>query len=750
MDPTRETLSSAGASRAPGVWGELIVHNGRHAGKSQPLEAPLILVGRSSSCDIRLKSTAVAPLHCALVFSSAGVTLRKLHSRGGISVNGEAPQPRYLRDGDLLAFGPFEFRIHLIPVVAAPVSADPPPAPDDALRIQAAAVVAQQAALTDEEIRLQQRRVALEHQEAQLASHLEEKRRRIIELRTQTRDARSELKADRTRQEEELAAVARDLETLRVELADGQQHLHDERVRLLRLRQRLRQRLHRHWMAERTALKRREQALDAQRADQEKTQERLHAERQEIYHIRLHLNGEAELSKRRLRDAWSQLDRERCHWEEQRARAQPELQARAREVEQRAIDLTDAEKALTEERRRWEQRRLQLEKEAEGLEARIRNQRHKLLEQAEALRRLQAGAAHSPEAPNAPEAAAEPKQPQREELEERRVVESRLAELDRLAGELADQRLYLAEQCQRLNLARKQWQEERDAAAAELEPLALELQQREQEVGARERGVAELELSLRQRQEDLKHQQHSLDAWQARLAVRTALWEGEREHLLAETRSREEKAERMAAAIAQIRRRWQHRRSQEVERIHAMLAACEQLRRDCMALRDDWLNRGKTLEHERRALAERALALEEYRFTFVRQAEDKAVVHQRLDQLRKRWHAEFDAAEQPAIRERQNLAREGEALRERYQNIAEEITSLAQRETELTQREMAHDQEQLQSQAEQDEIQHALASMRARAAIHERQLQDLNNEVERLARAMLDEGDSGMPAARAA
>jgi hypothetical protein len=750
MEPTRETLSSTGAGHAPGVWGELIVHNGRHAGKSQPLEAPLILVGRSSSCDIRLKSTAVAPLHCALVFSSAGVTLRKLHSRGGVSINGEAPQPRFLRDGDLLAFGPFEFRIHLVPVVPAPPPAEPPPAPDDALRIQAAAVVAQQAALTDEEIRLQQRRIALERQEAQLASHLEEKRRRLIELRDQTREARHELKADRTRQEEELAAVARDLETLRVELADGQQHLHDERLRLLRLRQRLRQRLHRHWMAERTALKRREQELDAQRADQEKTQERLQAERQEIYRIRMHLNGEAELTKRRLRDAWGQLDRERCHWEEQRARTQAELKTRGRDVEQQAINLTDAETALTEERRRWEQRRLQLEKEAEGLEARIRNQRHKLLEQEDALRRLQPSQANDAETPNVPQtAAAEPPQPQCEDPE-RRVVESRLAELDRLAGELADQRLYLAEQCQRLNIARKKWQEDRDAAAAELEPLALELQQREQEVGARERGVAELEVHLRQHQQDLKHQQHSLDAWQARLAVRTALWEGEREHLLTETRSREEKAERMAAAIAEIRRRWQHRRSQEVERIHAMLVACEQLRRDCTALRDDWLNRGKTLEHERRALAERALALEEYRFTFVRQAEDKAVVQKRLDQVRKRWHAEFDAAEQPAIRERQNLAREAEALRERYENVADGLVSLAKREAELAEREMAHDQEQLRNQAEQDEIQHTLAGMRARAAIHERQLHDLNNEVERLARAMLDEGDNGMATARAA
>ena len=57
----------------------------------------------------------------------------------------------------------------------------------EALRIQAAAVAAQQASLMEEEIRLQHRRVALEQQEQQLATHLEEKRRRLISLRDEAR-----------------------------------------------------------------------------------------------------------------------------------------------------------------------------------------------------------------------------------------------------------------------------------------------------------------------------------------------------------------------------------------------------------------------------------------------------------------------------------------------------------------------------------------------------------------------------------
>jgi hypothetical protein len=732
MEPIRETPSPEGASKASAVWGELIVQNGRHAGKRQSLEAPLVLIGRAPSCDIRLKSNDIAPLHAALVFGATGVLLRLLHDRGA------PPEPRTLRHGDLLTFGPFEFRIELLaPEPAASLESEA--TLEDALRIQAAAVVAQQAALTDEEIRLQQRQVALERQEAQLASHLEEKRRRLIELRNQTRDARTAAKEEHARQQETLTAATQELAGLRSEVDTGRQQVHDERVHLNRLRQRLRQRLHRHWMAERAALKRREQALAAERAEQDKVRERLQRERQEIYRSRLQLNGEAELNKRQIRDAWETLDTERCQWEEQRCRQQTDLKEKTREFEQRAIDLTDAVRNLADERRHWEETRIALEKEAEGLDARIRNQRRKLLD----FRPNPSLEQATPATPEVPTAS-----PARSEAEA--MIETRLAELDQLAGELSDQRLYLAEQCERLNQARKRWQEERDSAAADLEQLAIELQQREQQVGDRERHTLALEGQLIQHQEDLKQQQRALDAWQARLAVRTAIWEGERERLLADIQRREEKAERMIAAIAQVRRRWQQRRNQEIERIQALLAVCDLLRRDCTSMRDDWLKRGKVLEKERRKLAERALSLEEYRFTFVQQSEDQAIVEQRLDKLRKHWKNEFDAAEQPAIRERQNLARTAEALLERYESVRRDLAALTQREAELGQREAEADQKQLRSQAEQDELRGEAERLRARSQIYEHQLQEINNEVERLARALLEEGESGPSLARAA
>src|SRR5947209_11745457 len=106
-----------------------------------------------------------------------------------------------------------------------------PSAPDplDALRIQAAAVAAQQAALTDEELRLQQRRGALENQEAQLAAHLDDRRRRLLELQEELKTGRAALEAERAAVREQTEAAA------------------NERRRLTELRQRMQQRWRDHW-----------------------------------------------------------------------------------------------------------------------------------------------------------------------------------------------------------------------------------------------------------------------------------------------------------------------------------------------------------------------------------------------------------------------------------------------------------------------------------------------------------------------
>jgi pSer/pThr/pTyr-binding forkhead associated (FHA) protein len=175
----------------PAPWGELVVQNGRLTGTRWPLRGAAQAVGQKEGCDFRLNVAGVSPLHCVLFRGPAGPVLLDLHSAGGTFVNGDPVDLRPLCEGDRLTVGPFQFRVqNLAPATEAGPSRD-------AVRVQVAAVAAQQAALTEEEFRLRQQRQALEQQEAQLAAHLEEKRHRLMALRDQARQAFTDVKTER-------------------------------------------------------------------------------------------------------------------------------------------------------------------------------------------------------------------------------------------------------------------------------------------------------------------------------------------------------------------------------------------------------------------------------------------------------------------------------------------------------------------------------------------------------------------------
>src|SRR5205807_1235627 len=152
---------------------------------------------------------------------------------------------------------------------------------------------------------------------------------------------------------------------------------------------------------------------------------------------------------------------------------------------------------------RWEETSLGLEQEAEGLESRIQNGRRKLQDLEQELLRLQAvlrdlhsrrealakaEALPKPDATSAPQLdrlppplaklaflQADLKRRERDIGTARADLAQAFQALERVAGDLADQRLELAEQCARLMQARQRWQEDREAAASELTALGQRL-----------------------------------------------------------------------------------------------------------------------------------------------------------------------------------------------------------------------------------------------------------------------------------
>src|SRR5206468_4298099 len=124
----------------------------------------------------------------------------------------------------------------------------------------------------------------------------------------------------------------------------------------------------------------------------------------------------------------------------------------------------------------WQAARPLLEREVEGLENRIRNHRRKILDQHQEKTRLEgiicelqnrskSGAASEPGTavvvlPVSPPATPEPEQREGSLKEAEDHLGHRMMALERLAGELADQRLQLLEQWERFFQTQHSWQQD--------------------------------------------------------------------------------------------------------------------------------------------------------------------------------------------------------------------------------------------------------------------------------------------------
>jgi chromosome segregation ATPase len=616
----------------------------------------------------------------------------------------------------------------------------------DALRIQAAAVVAQQAALMEEELRLRLRQAALEQQEQQLVTHLEQKRRRLVVIRDEAREAHTALLNERATYEQRVAQVMRELGQARREVTDAQRHLQTERGRLRSLRRRLKRRWHRQWAGERAAMRRRESTVIEQSRALEGERQRLHRQQVALAEARLRFNGETELGRRQLQAEWEPLREERR-----------ELEQRVHAAAQREAALAHAERQLAEDQCHREERLRHLEAEAEGLENRIRNRRRNLAELEQQMVRLQGLPGRAPPAADPPPSpargaerlapresvgSAAPARPQECVLSEETELFRRLARAEKLVGELADQRLVLAEQCARLGQAQEKWQEERSSAVAELEIAGRRLEVQAHSLWSREQALEILEQGLRRRSEEMTRLQRRLEAGQVRLSAEVAGWEGERDRLLASIRVREEDVQQRLGSLMELRERWHKRRHRQVLQLRARRAVCEKFREECVVLREEWSRRNAAMQQKQRSLAEQALALEQYRQEHIGKASNPKAAEKRLERLRRRWAALHASAERALANQRESVKAEVAHLGERYRQLHEQEEQVTAEQADLSARQSAWEREQALAAIEHGTSRQEVQTLHRQKVHYEEQLQDLREEVERLAVLFLDDGAS--------
>lgn len=700
----------------------LCVLVGDSAGSCLPIKSPVTLFGSAPACDIRTVGQSLRSLHCLLVPQAETVSVRFLHQDGG-AINGRPASTAEMVDGDVLEIGSHRYRLDW-PAIH-PVRPD-----DETLQAQAAAIIAQQAALNDQETRLTERDAALSQQESQLAERLEEQRRELLDLQDQITAARIALRQKRADHVALVEEQQRELASAREAAAELQRCAKVDRERLLVLRRRMIQRGRKHWQSRRKANAELEARL-RQQADQ------FDAEKSKFAEHREQSNGQIELDKRRLKDAWDRLHNAQREWQAKRTNEESVAQERTRNLARRAKAVAAGEQRLNADRGKLEREQAELHKELEQLETRIANGRALLLRiQPEPFKLAPPGVPIS--APVAPIPL--PPSDFMKDLEQRETAIDRRAEaLARVADELNDQRMHLTEQAERLVRTQQQWHSDRNEALRDLETICVRFQGRELDLDRRVRELGAARIRLQAEYESVTQARLKLEAEQARRASTDADRRAELDARWAELDVRERALKANEQSWKGLLQLWGRRRWREVLQLRTDQDACRQERAEWMNARRIWLRTAVQLRSERRLVAAQALALEQWRKEHLNPAGRPAAA-KRLERLERQWATQCATAARELERFQDLLTVEATRLDELAVRLKRDALDAAARSTTVDQRasELERERQALGAEQERMAAQMDLARIRWEAA--ERRALDLRDEVERVARLLIDSG----------
>lgn len=78
---------------------------GQDLGRKYNLDAPTLVLGRSSKCDVQIDQESVSRAHSKIINGGKSIRIRDLGSTNGTYVNDEPIEERALEDGDLIKIG---------------------------------------------------------------------------------------------------------------------------------------------------------------------------------------------------------------------------------------------------------------------------------------------------------------------------------------------------------------------------------------------------------------------------------------------------------------------------------------------------------------------------------------------------------------------------------------------------------------------------------------------------------------------
>lgn len=101
--------------RAPRMILEIC--RGRTRFPQRPISGPRYFIGSGPSCDLRLGGPDFPALHSLIQTRENGVWFETLADSPTVRINGEATHGEWLRDGDRIEIGAFQFLAHLLPTL---------------------------------------------------------------------------------------------------------------------------------------------------------------------------------------------------------------------------------------------------------------------------------------------------------------------------------------------------------------------------------------------------------------------------------------------------------------------------------------------------------------------------------------------------------------------------------------------------------------------------------------------------------
>src|SRR5688572_22692624 len=88
---------------------QLVIAEGKEAGREFVFEQDSVLIGRTSDCDVVLYDPGVSRKHARIFSEAAGYFVEDMGSSNGTKVNGAIIKKKQLADGDAISLGPVVF-----------------------------------------------------------------------------------------------------------------------------------------------------------------------------------------------------------------------------------------------------------------------------------------------------------------------------------------------------------------------------------------------------------------------------------------------------------------------------------------------------------------------------------------------------------------------------------------------------------------------------------------------------------------